>query len=152
MEDSEARHSTLRGWVRDDAAALAARLERRDVPRAERGRARALLSAAFAALNDGDAAALRDLMAALDRAAWAGTARGCLGLVARVGVRPLQGAARADFYERVFAYERTADTLSERLDRFVAATGGEPPRLFVRVVQAADPRALPEVDMSLTTG
>jgi len=39
-----------------------------------------------------------------------------------------------------------------RIDRFVAATGGQPPRLFMRPVSAADPRAVPEVDMSLTTG
>lgn len=152
MEDYEARRSVLLGWVRGDAAALAARLERRDVPRAERAEARALLSAAFTALNDEDAAALDTLSGPLDRAAWAGTAQGCLGLVARIGVRPLRGAARPDFYERVFNYERVADTLSARIDRFVAATGGEPPRLFVRTVSAADPRAVPEVDMSLTTG
>ena len=85
-------------------------------------------------------------------AAWAGTGHGCRGLAARIGQRRFRGAARPDFYERVFDYERVADTLSARIDRFVAATGGEPPRLFVRTVSAADPRAVPDVDMSLTTG
>lgn len=152
MMEREARRSALRGWVTEDAAALAARLERREVPRADRAQARALLSAAFAALNDDDDAALAALSAPLDRAAWAGVGEGCLGLRARVGLRPLRGAVRPAFYERVFGYERAADTLSARLDRFVAATGGEPPRLFVRAVTAADPRAVPEVDMSLTAG
>ena len=152
MGDSEAKLMTLRDWVRGDAAALAARLERRDVPRAERSQARALLSAAFTALNEDDDAALRAVSVALDRAAWAGTGQGCRGLAARIGQRRFRGAARPDFYERVFDYERVADTLSARIDRFVAATGGEPPRLFVRTVSAADPRAVPDVDMSLTTG
>jgi|GEM_PF-3428537 hypothetical protein len=152
MGDSEAKLTVLRDWVRGDAAALAARLERRDVPRAERSQARALLSAAFTALNDPDDAALQAVSVALDRAAWAGTGHGCRGLAARIGLRRFRGAARPDFYERVFDYERVADTLSARIDRFVAATGGQPPRLFMRPVSAADPRAVPEVDMSLTTG
>ncbi len=153
MGDSEAKLMALRDWVRGDAAALAARLERRDVPRAERSQARALLLAAFTALNEeDDDAALQAVSVALDRAAWAGTGHGCRGLAARIGQRRFRGAARPDFYERVFDYERVADTLSARIDRFVAATGGEPPRLFVRTVSAADPRAVPDVDMSLTTG
>ena len=153
MGDSEAKLMALREWVRGDAAALAARLERRDVPRAERSQARALLSAAFTALNEeDDDAALQAVSVALDRAAWAGTGHGCRGLAARIGQRRFRGAARPDFYERVFDYERVADTLSASIDRFVAATGGEPPRLFVRTVSAADPRAVPDVDMSLTTG
>ena len=153
MGDSEAKLMGLRDWVRGDAAALAARLERRDVPRAERSQARALLSAAFTALNEeDDDAALQAVSVALDRAAWAGPGHGCRGLAARIGQRRFRGAARPDFYERVFDYERVAEMLSARIDRFVAATGGEPPRLFVRTVSAADPRAVPDVDMSLTTG
>jgi hypothetical protein len=145
----------VRGWVEADAAALAAQLERRVVPRAARAAARALLGRVFetlGALETTTGAEWVSLMLALDRATWGRDAVRPMRPLARIGVPPLRSAVRARFYERVFDYARAAEELSERLDRFVAATGGEPPRLFVRGVSPGDPKAASETDMALTRG
>jgi hypothetical protein len=145
----------VRGWVQADAAALAAQLEGRVVPRAARAAARALLVRVFdalGALETTTGAEWVSLMCALDQATWGRDAARPLRPLARIGVPPLRGAVRARFYERVFDYARSAEQLSERLDRFVAATGGEPPRLFVRSVSPGDAKAAAETDMALTRG
>jgi hypothetical protein len=145
----------VRGWVQADAATLAAQLEGRVVPRSARAAARALLVRVFEALGALETTTDADwlsLMLELDVATWGRAAARPLRPVARIGVPALQGAVRVRFYERVFDYARSAEQLSERLDRFVAATGGEPPRLFVRSVTPGDATTTAEADMALTRG